>query len=106
LARTMITEPALLLLDEPFGALDERTREGMQGLLLKVVKDIGCSVILVTHDIREAILLGDRILMMGSRPGRILRVFKPCFTEPRDRKLLRDARLAQLYEEIVDNFPS
>jgi ABC-type proline/glycine betaine transport system ATPase subunit len=55
LARTMIVEPELLLLDEPFGALDERTRESMQQLLVRAVRETGCSVIFVTHDVRVAI---------------------------------------------------
>ena len=69
----MIVEPELLLLDEPFGALDERTREGMQHLLLKAVRETGCSVIFVTHDVAEAILLADKLVMLSKRPGKVIR---------------------------------
>src|SRR5262245_18347239 len=72
LARTMIVEPELLLLDEPFGALDERTRHGMQQLLLEAIRETGSSVIFVTHDVREAIFLADRLILLSKRPGRIL----------------------------------
>jgi NitT/TauT family transport system ATP-binding protein len=105
LARTMIVEPQLLLLDEPFGALDERIRETMQQLLLRVVRDSGCTVLFVTHDIREAILLSDRIFMLSARPGTILREFVPSLSKPRAREHLRTQEFNSLYEAIVDNFP-
>jgi NitT/TauT family transport system ATP-binding protein len=106
LARTMITEPELLLMDEPFGALDERTRENMQELLLRAVRELSCSVVLVTHDIREAVLLSDRVLLLRSRPGRIMREYTPVFSEPRSRKLLKSSSLNALYDEILEAFPA
>lgn len=105
LARTMIVEPELLLLDEPFGALDERTRESMQALLLKAVANSGCSVLLVTHDIREALILADRILLMGAHPGRIIATFVPPSEKPRNRDHLSLPEFKSLYEEILDRFP-
>ena len=105
LARSMIVKPKLLLLDEPFGALDEHTREGMQQLLLDVVSDSGCTILFVTHDIREAILLGDRIIVLSSRPGRVLRDVPSPLTKPRRREHLRTPEFNSLYETILDEFP-
>lgn len=105
LARSMIVKPKLLLLDEPFGALDEHTRENMQQLLLQVVADSGCTVLFVTHDIREAVLLGDRVVVLSSRPGRILRDVASPLSKPRGREHIRTAEFASLYETILDELP-
>ncbi|MDJ0899279.1 MAG: ABC transporter ATP-binding protein [Xenococcus sp. MO_188.B8] len=105
LARTMIVEPELLLLDEPFGALDERTRESMQALLLKAVANSGCSVLLVTHDIREALILADRVFLMGPHPGKILDTFVPPSEKPRTRDNLSNPEFKSLYKEILNRFP-
>ena len=105
LARTMIVEPELLLLDEPFGALDEPTRESMQTLLLKAVTKSGCSVLLVTHDIREALILADHIILMSSRPGTILNTFSPTSNKPRTRDDLSNPNFKSLYDEILKCFP-
>ncbi|HET7768577.1 MAG TPA: ABC transporter ATP-binding protein [Chloroflexota bacterium] len=72
-ARTVVTRPALLLLDEPFAALDPRTRAALQDWLLDVVRERHLTVLLVTHDVEEAIYLGDRVALMGSRPSTIIR---------------------------------
>jgi NitT/TauT family transport system ATP-binding protein len=72
LARCLARQPEILLLDEPFGALDEVTRAGMQRLLLKVVEDYRTAAVLITHDIDEALLLADRVVLLGGTPaGRI-----------------------------------
>jgi NitT/TauT family transport system ATP-binding protein len=71
LARVLILEPHVLLMDEPFGALDAQTREEMQNLLLALWRDLSQTVVFVTHDLNEAVTLADRILLMNSRPGRI-----------------------------------
>lgn len=105
LARTMIVEPELLLLDEPFGALDERTREGMQGLLLQAVRETGCSVIFVTHDIQEAILLADKLILLSKRPGRILSMETISAVKPRPREFLRSDEFSQFHEALLDLFP-
>ncbi len=105
LARTMIVEPELLLLDEPFGALDERTRESMQTLLLKAVTNLGCSVLLVTHDIREALILADRVLLMRANPGTILDTFVPPSEKPRTRNQISSPEFKSLYDEILERFP-
>ena len=106
LARSMIIKPKLLLLDEPFGALDERTRESMQQLLLDVVSKTDCTVLFVTHDIREAILLGDRIILLSSRPGKVLRDVVCPLSKPRGRQHLRTPEFNSLYETILDEFPA
>lgn len=106
LARSMIVKPKLLLLDEPFGALDEHTRENMQKLLLDVVSNSGCTVLFVTHDIREAILLGDRVILFSSRPGRVLRDVASPLSKPRGRDHLRTPEFISLYETILDEFPT
>jgi ABC-type nitrate/sulfonate/bicarbonate transport system ATPase subunit len=105
IARAMIVNPKLLLLDEPFGALDERIRETMQQLLLKIVSDSHCTVLFVTHDIREAVLLGDQVLMLSPRPGRIVRSLVPNLPKPRTRQHLRSPELISMYETLVDSFP-
>jgi NitT/TauT family transport system ATP-binding protein len=105
LARSMIVKPKLLLLDEPFGALDEHTRENMQQLLLQVVANSGCTVLFVTHDIREAILLGDRVVVLSSRPGRVLRDVTSGLSKPRGREHIRTPEFAALYETILDELP-
>ncbi|HXI24377.1 MAG TPA: ATP-binding cassette domain-containing protein, partial [Pyrinomonadaceae bacterium] len=106
LARTMVIEPDLLLMDEPFGALDERIRETMQGLLLDAVAKTGCSVIFVTHDIREAILLADRVVLLSNRPGNIKEIFLSPLSKPRTRQHLKSPEFMKLYEEILDQFPT
>ncbi len=76
LARALALEPSLLLMDEPFGSLDALTREGLQRLLLQIREETGSTILFVTHDIQEALTLGDRILVMGKEPGRILKVLE------------------------------
>lgn len=71
LARTFVTRPRLLLLDEPFAALDAQTRQSMQELLVRLVRLMECTVLLVTHDLNEAITLADRVVVFTKRPGRI-----------------------------------
>ncbi len=75
LARTVVTQPALLLLDEPFAALDPRTRAGLQDWLLEVVRRRHLTVLLVTHDVEEALYVGDRVALMSPRPGTIRRIW-------------------------------
>lgn len=76
LARTVVTQPALLLLDEPFAALDPRTRAGLQDWLLGVVRRRYLTVLLVTHDVEEALYVGDRVGLMSPRPGVITRIWE------------------------------
>lgn len=83
LARVLILKPQVLLMDEPFGALDAQTREEMQQLLLGVWRELGHTILFVTHDIGEAILLADRILVMDRHPARIARDIDVPLPRPR-----------------------
>ena len=85
IARALINDPDLLLLDEPMGALDSFTRADIQDKLLEIKKKENVTMILVTHDIDEAIYLSDRIIIMTPRPGRISEVLNVSFPHPRHR---------------------
>lgn len=83
LARCLAREPDVLLLDEPFGALDEVTRADMQQLLLRVRDDVGAAALLVTHDIDEALLVADRVILLGGHPARIVGLWTVTLPQPR-----------------------
>ena len=82
IARTLILRPRIILMDEPFGALDPQTRVGMQDLLISLWREVQSTVFFITHSIEEAVFLGDRIYIMGTAPGRILQEME---IEPPDR---------------------
>ncbi|MDE2599583.1 MAG: ABC transporter ATP-binding protein [Rhodocyclaceae bacterium] len=88
IARVLINHPRVLLMDEPFGALDALTRNMMQELLLEVWEKIRTTVVFVTHDIDEALFLADRVIVMTHRPGRLLADIPIGFPRPRNRDLL------------------
>jgi len=98
LARCLARQPKVLLLDEPFGALDEVTRAEMQQLLLKVVRDFGTAVLLITHDIDEALLVSDRIVLIGGSPGGEAGQWRIDLPHPRNERV---AELGQIRIEIV-----
>ena len=85
IARALANHPPLLLMDEPFGALDEMTRERLQAELLQVCAKTGTSTVFETHSIREAVYLADRVVVMTSAPGRIKQVVPIKLGETRDR---------------------
>jgi ABC-type nitrate/sulfonate/bicarbonate transport system ATPase subunit len=101
LARGLAVEPGLLLLDEPFGALDALTRSYMQEELLGIVRGSGTTALLVTHDIDEALLLADRVLVMSSRPGKIKHELRVPFGSERSLDLLlKDPRYGEIRSDL------
>jgi len=104
LARALANDPKVLLMDEPFGALDHQTRELMQELLLSIWEKHNKTVLFVTHDIDEAIFMANRVVVMSARPGRIKHEERIDFAHPRDYRLKTMARFtehkARLTEEI------
>ncbi|HWK38693.1 MAG TPA: ABC transporter ATP-binding protein, partial [Hyphomicrobium sp.] len=87
IARVLVNRPRLLLMDEPFGALDALTRMHMQELLLDIWSKVRTTIVFVTHDIDEALFLADRVLVMSHRPGRIIEEIKVPFARPRDAEI-------------------
>jgi NitT/TauT family transport system ATP-binding protein len=87
LARSLIQQPGLLLLDEPFGALDALTREKMAAELLRIWQEHRTTVLMVTHSISEALLLSDRVLVFSSRPGKVALDLPVPFSRPRDEAM-------------------
>lgn len=103
IARVLAMNPQLLLMDEPFGALDEQTRSVLQDELVKIWMDTKKTVIFVTHSIREAIKLSDRVIILGARPGTIISDFKVDLERPRvheDMAKLEEKVMAILKVEI------
>ena len=100
LARALATDPELLLLDEPFAALDAQTRETMQHELLRVWSATRKTAIFITHDIAEAVYLADRVIVFTARPGRVKLELKIDLPRPRDLRLKREARFVDLERTI------
>lgn len=98
LARCLARRPAVLLLDEPFGALDEVTRADMQHLLLRIARDIAPAIVLVTHDLDEALLVADRIVLLGGKPARTVATW--ALDAPKPREEASDAH-GRLRTEIL-----
>jgi NitT/TauT family transport system ATP-binding protein len=107
IARSLVANPNMLLLDEPYGALDGYTRAKMQFFLLDIFQkrelaDLNPTVVLVTHDPREAVLLGQDIYIMDANPGRIIKHIKPELPEQRDRSIRKDPRFIEIVSYIED----
>jgi len=101
LVRALAIDPDILLMDEPFAALDAQTREVLQEELLRIMQDERKTMVFITHSIDEAILLGDRIAVMSARPGRIKEVLDVPFGHPRDGNALRtDPRFGEMRAHI------
>jgi NitT/TauT family transport system ATP-binding protein len=97
IARTLILRPRIILMDEPFGALDPQTRMNMQDLLVGLWREVQATVFFVTHSIEEAVFLGDRVYIMSTGPGR---VEKELEVEPADRPALEMARVPRFQETV------
>mgnify|MGYP003346126809 CR=1 FL=1 len=102
IARALANDPQILLMDEPFGALDSQTRHQMQRLLLRVWEHSKKTVVFVTHDIDEAILLGDRVYVMGARPGRVRQIIDVPLSRPRPDDVELAPEFIALKRQIVD----
>ena len=98
LARALAVEPSVLLMDEPFAAVDAQTREILQFELLRIWESRPTTMVFVTHSIEEAVLLGDRVLVLRGRPSHIDEVIKIDLPRPRNRETLRSPRFADLRE--------
>jgi len=100
LARCLINDPDLILMDEPLGALDALTREKMQSLVLKIWKETGKTIMIITHSVEEALLLGERLFVMAPRPGRLHKEYRLPFAE---MGLTTDLREIKNHPDFVTN---
>jgi len=101
LARAYVNDPDVLLLAEPFGALDVFTKEAMQQALLRIAADEPKTIVFITHDIEEAIFVGDRVVVMTPRPGRIAADIPVAFAHPRFLELRAEPAFQRLRLEIA-----
>jgi NitT/TauT family transport system ATP-binding protein len=102
IARTLILRPRILLMDEPFGALDPNARLAMQDLLVALWRDIEATVFFVTHSLEEAVFLGDRVYVMAARPGRLVREIPAPPPDRPAREMQQKPGFQQLVKEISD----
>jgi len=102
LARALVMSPKMLLMDEPFGALDAQTRRTLQQFLLQLWERVRLAVMFVTHDVEEAILLGDRMVIMGTRPGCIALELPINLPRPRDERMILDPHFLDLRRQALD----
>ena len=96
LSRTLMADPTLLLMDEPFGALDELTRERLDFELLRIWEQQRKTVLFVTHSVGEAVLLSDRVVVLASNPGRVVEVLPIDLPRPRTVETMREPRYLEL----------
>lgn len=102
LARTLATKPDILLLDEPFAALDAQTRDEMQELLLEIWAEHSTTILFVTHDVREAVYLADRVLVMSRRPSTIQKDMKVDLPRPRQRNVMFSSPFGRIESELLN----
>ena len=101
IARALISQPDILLMDEPFGALDYQTRLLMQKLLLRLWEHFRPTILFITHDVGEAIFISDRVIAMSRRPGRVKREVRVHAPKPRDYEFLASPEFTSLEHELV-----
>jgi NitT/TauT family transport system ATP-binding protein len=101
IARTLAAAPRIILMDEPFGALDAQTRMEMQQMLLRVWDEVNCTIVFITHDISEAILLADDIVVLSARPAQIIERLQVPFPRPRDAGITQDSRFSDIQGHLL-----
>ncbi len=101
IARALIVSPEILLMDEPFGALDAQTRNDMQRFLLDLWQTMKATVFFITHDVEEAILLADRVIVMSARPGRIAAEFPITLPRPRTWDMVLSEEFLALKRQVI-----
>lgn len=102
IARVLINQPHVLLMDEPFGALDAQTRSMMHDVLLDIWTKIPTTTLFVTHDIDEALFLADRVIMMSARPGRVIEDIRVPFARPRRPELVTEIEFVRLKRHFIE----
>jgi NitT/TauT family transport system ATP-binding protein len=100
IARTLVLQPRLILLDEPFGALDQQTRLLMGDELLRLWRETGATVLLITHAIDEAVMLADRVAIMSARPGRFIEVLETGWPASRSSRIVADEAFGRLTAHV------
>ena len=98
LARALCLEPKVLLMDEPFAALDAQTRDSLHEELQSIWRQTGTTIVFVTHNVREALILGDRVVLLSARPGKVLREFRVSLPRPRH---FEDPGIAEAAREVL-----
>jgi NitT/TauT family transport system ATP-binding protein len=101
IARALMSKPAIILMDEPFGALDAQTREVMQDLILSVAEQEGTTIVFVTHDVEEALYLGNRVVLMAPHPGRIDTIYDVPLPNERDVMMRLEPEFLKLKREVM-----
>jgi len=102
IARALVYKPEVLLMDEPFGALDAQTRGMMQELLLKVWEEHRTTVVFITHDVEEAIFLSDRVIVMSSLPGRLKTQIQVPIPRPRTYEVMTEAAFIEIKRQVIE----
>jgi NitT/TauT family transport system ATP-binding protein len=102
IARALATRPRILLMDEPFGALDAQTRAQMQGYLLEIWRNVDVTILFITHDLDEAVYLSDRVLVLGANPSRVLEIIENPVPRPRHRDQFVTPEFLAAYRRISE----
>jgi len=102
IARALANRPRILLMDEPFGALDAQTRAQMQGYLLEIWRNVDVTILFITHDLDEAVYLSDRILVLGANPSRVQEVIENPVPRPRSREQFTSPEFLATYRRISE----